>query len=215
MFSKDLSCLPGTAVAATATASVPGTDPVVQLGSQLLRVPDTAVAATAEASVPGTEPAIQLFTCLPGTAVAATAAASVPGTEQAIQLFTCLPGTAVAATAAASVPGTDPAVQQGSQLLTWYNCCRYSCGFCSGQRPSCSARISAAYPVQLLLLQLRLLFRALTQLFSKDLSCLPGTAVAATAAASVPGTDPAVQQGFHLLTWYSCCCYSCGFCSGH
>jgi hypothetical protein len=50
----------------------------------------------------------------------------------------------------------------------------------------------AAYLVQLLLLQLRLLFRALNPLFSKDFTGLPGTAVAATAAASVPGTEPAV-----------------------
>ncbi len=139
----------------------------------------------------------QLFSkdlsCLPGTAVAATAAASVPGTDRLFSKdLSCLPGTAIAATAAASVQGTDQAVQQGSQLLTLYSCCYYSCGFCSGHEPSCLARISAAYLVQVLLLQLRLLFRALTQLFSKDLSCLPGTAIAATAAASVPGTDPAV-----------------------
>ncbi len=75
----------------------------------------------------------------------------------------------------------------------WYSCCCCnSCSYWSGHWPSCLARISPAYLVQLLLLQLRLLFRALTQLFSKDFTRLPRTAVAATAAASVPGTDPAV-----------------------
>ncbi len=131
--------------------------------------------------------------CLPVRAASATAMAYV---LELTQVFandvSCLPGTAVAVTAAATDPGTDPAVQQGSQLLTWYSCCCYSCGLCSGHWPSCSPRMLAAYLVQLLLLQLRLLFRALTQLFTKDVSCLPGTAVAATAAASVPGTEPAV-----------------------